>query len=160
MHDPLTIETIARAVLIRAGSILLCRNVKHGYLYLPGGHVEFGERAADAVVRELMEEAGLAVEPRSVILVSEHVFRQQGVLRHELNVVFHVERAAAAGGGGPTDPVFHVEPLEPKIAFDWVPLSGLHGIDLRPGTIASWLGGTIPTGTPATPHWLSDAGLS
>ncbi len=45
------IETIARAVILRRAHVLLCQNKEHGYFYLPGGHVEFGETAADAVKR-------------------------------------------------------------------------------------------------------------
>src|SRR5262249_44925533 len=40
------IEVIARGVIRRGRFVLACRNVKKGYVYLPGGHVEFGETAA------------------------------------------------------------------------------------------------------------------
>ena len=48
-----SIELIARGVFVRGGAVLLCQNVKHGYYYLPGGHVEFGEAAAVALAREI-----------------------------------------------------------------------------------------------------------
>ncbi len=50
----------AKAVVLRGGSVLLGRNDR-GEDELPGGRLEPGERAEDAVVREVGEEAGLRV---------------------------------------------------------------------------------------------------
>lgn len=41
---------------------------------LPGGRVETGERAADAVVREVREETGLHVDVVSFVGFVEHIF--------------------------------------------------------------------------------------
>jgi ADP-ribose pyrophosphatase YjhB (NUDIX family) len=49
MHEtpqPTRIEVIARGVMFHEEHVLLCQNCKHGYYYLPGGHVEPGEAAA------------------------------------------------------------------------------------------------------------------
>ena len=106
-------EVVARGVLIADGHILLCRNVKHGYSYLPGGHVDPGESAAHALAREFMEEAALPIRVGGPLAVSENVFTQGGVRHHEVNLVFHVEhphqphgaqaqtmRGGAAAGSG------------------------------------------------------------
>ena len=53
-----TIEIIARGALICSRRLLLCRNRKHGHVFLPGGHVEFGEPARAALEREMREETG------------------------------------------------------------------------------------------------------
>jgi ADP-ribose pyrophosphatase YjhB (NUDIX family) len=55
---------------------------------LLGGSVELGERAAEAVVREIAEELGATlVEPR-LLGVLENVFTYDGELGHEVVFVF------------------------------------------------------------------------
>gem|GEM_PF-6887474 len=54
-NDVKHIEVIARGLIIANNALLLCRNVAGGYWYLPGGHVEPGESAAEALSRELVE---------------------------------------------------------------------------------------------------------
>ena len=55
------IELIARGLARRDNDVLLCLNLKGGYAYLPGGHVEFGESAREALEREFVEESGIQV---------------------------------------------------------------------------------------------------
>lgn len=121
------IEFIARAVIVEKGCVLLCQNRKRGYFYLPGGHVEFGESAAQAAARELMEEAGLVIKPRDCLCVQEHMFKQKGKRRHEVNVLL---RASIPGTRRSLPPV---RSLEEHIAFSWVAVGDLERIDLRPG---------------------------
>lgn len=40
---------------------------------MPGGRVEWGERLSEAVVREVLEETGLHVHPREILLVVDHL---------------------------------------------------------------------------------------
>lgn len=120
------IEFIARAVIVERGHVLLCQNRKRGYFYLPGGHIEFGESAAQAAARELMEEAGLTITPRERLCVQEHVFTQKGRRRHEVNVLLR------AGISGKRKALAPVNSLEEHIAFSWVAVADLKSIDLRP----------------------------
>ncbi len=86
-----TIELIARAVIIKERKILLCRNKDKGYYYLPGGHVEFGEKAKEALARELKEELEtIETEKISFMEASENFFVQNGEKHHELNLIFSV----------------------------------------------------------------------
>lgn len=127
-HTP--IEVIARALIRGPRGVLVCQNLKRGYYYLPGGHVEFGEAAAEALRRELLEETGITSPIGPLLLVAEVRFDDAGHLRHEISAMFHVEHFAF-----PAD----VSSLEPKIAFRWLDLDGLANADLRPACIKSWV---------------------
>jgi 8-oxo-dGTP diphosphatase len=148
------IEIIARGVWIEHGQILLCRNIAGGYFYLPGGHVEFGEPAGEALRREFVEEAGIRVQADECLLVGESSFEQAGKVRHEINLVFHVEHASPSSGTAPTP----VRSLEPHIDFEWVAISRLAQIDVRPRWLADWI--VAHGASPAAPRFHGTAWLS
>ena len=141
------IELIARAVILHGDRALLCRNLKHGYRYLPGGHVEFAESAPDALMRELSEEAGLMGNVVGFVLAEEQVFRQGGTIRHEVNLVFHVELDDPPGAA--------IESKEAKIAFEWVRLGQLRDHDVRPVSTYQWLPEFASAPRLWVPRWLS-----
>lgn len=133
------IEVIARGVLIRGNRVLLCQNRKHGYYYLPGGHVEFGESAAAALAREFEEETGLVIRCGTCVLVTEGVFRAGSREHHELNLAFHVQHldveADERGDASPSP----IPSREADIAFEWVELAAVVDVDLRPASVKAWL---------------------
>jgi ADP-ribose pyrophosphatase YjhB (NUDIX family) len=133
------IELISRGVIVEGEHVLLCVNRKHGYTFLPGGHVEFGESAVDALTREFMEECGLVVRVGPLLLTHEHRFHRPSGPRHEVNLVFHVERG---------DPCGEVVSRESKIEFRWVEIAKLADANIRPTSMAKWLIGRRET-------WLS-----
>ena len=70
------IGTVALGVIVRDGHLLLepmAKWLNTGLMWRPiGGYVEFGERAADAVVREFREELGRDVEVVRLLDVYEN----------------------------------------------------------------------------------------
>jgi 8-oxo-dGTP diphosphatase len=128
------IEVIARGLLLDWGRVLMCKNIKSGYCYLPGGHVEFAERARDALEREIKEETGLASSIGPLILTTEQCFDDGKRIHHELNTVFHVEHI-----GTDKAPPLQVPSIEEHIEFVWVDLAELPGCDVRPAEIKAWL---------------------
>jgi mutator protein MutT len=67
-HAPLLAPSAAACIRDKAGHILLLRRSDGDNLWgFPGGAMELGERAAEAVVREVREETGLQVEPVALI---------------------------------------------------------------------------------------------
>lgn len=136
------IEFIARGILLHEARVLVCTNLKRGYHFLPGGHIEFGESARGALARELVEEIGLRFDIGRLLLVAEERFQDGSRPRHEINLVFHVEHS------GDLPPI---QSLEPSIGFEWLSAETLHAADFRPTSIKAWLLGwglkTPPSGT-------------
>lgn len=140
------VEIIARGVLIHEGRVLLCKNLKHGYTYLPGGHVDFGESARTALNREMIEECGQGVVVGPLLLTTEEVFEGPKRMHHEINMVFHMEQL-----GGTSTPPDEVPSEEDHIGFVWAELAGLIDVDLRPNSMKAWLmsgGGVEPAAGP------------
>jgi 8-oxo-dGTP pyrophosphatase MutT (NUDIX family) len=65
----------ARAIIIRAGKILLVRE-NNGRYCLPGGGIDHGEEIAAGLCRELNEEIGLKVPEKNVAKVPRGILSQ------------------------------------------------------------------------------------
>ncbi|HEU0061772.1 MAG TPA: NUDIX domain-containing protein [Hyphomicrobiaceae bacterium] len=83
----------ASAAIFRAGHVLLVergRGALKGQWSLPGGHIEPGERAAAAALRELREEASIEAEIAGLLDIHEVVLEAAagGLLAHYLIAVF------------------------------------------------------------------------
>jgi ADP-ribose pyrophosphatase YjhB (NUDIX family) len=95
-------------------------NVKQQSFYRPlGGEIEFGERAEDAVRREVREELGCEIEEVGLLSVSENIFTYLGAEGHELVWTFEARLSDASMYGREV-----VECREGESAFEahWVPL--------------------------------------
>ena len=115
------IETIARGVCVKDGKVLLCRGKGAASTYLPGGHIEFGETGAEALVREMKEETGLDSTVGKFLGVVESTFLQHGEKHCEINLVYElfIENNDVAA-------------QEDWIGFEWCPLSKLDAANLLP----------------------------
>jgi 8-oxo-dGTP diphosphatase len=129
-----TTEIITRGLLLQAGHVLLCQNLKHGYTFLPGGHVEFSEPASDALQREMLEESGEEFRVGKLLLTHEETFQGPKRIHHEVNLVFHMEHTKPAG-----DTPTPIKSVEDHIGFVWVDLAELIDVDLRPQSMKAWL---------------------
>jgi mutator protein MutT len=116
------IETIARGVAIIDGELLLCRAKGGKSSYLPGGHIEFGETAREALVREIREEMGVEAGAGKFLGALENSFMQHGRPHAEINLVFELK--------------FKDKPepaaKEDWIEFEWCKLSELEKANLLP----------------------------
>lgn len=91
MKAPGTLEVISRAVIARNDQFLTICNIVDGYHFLPGGHVIFGEKAEDAIRRNLYRQLGLKAHEVKMIGTIEHKYtRKNQSEHHEYNVVFRV----------------------------------------------------------------------
>ena len=116
--------------------LLVCRNVARGNIYLPGGHVEWGEASPAALAREWREELGADCTPGRLLGIIEQRYGDTC----ELGLYFLCNSPALEAS--PTPP----PSSEPHIAFDWLPLSSLPTSDLLPAPLLTLL-----------PAWLSSA---
>lgn len=87
------IHAIARGLLVRGEDVILCRVKNKDWYFLPGGHIEDGESAKTALLRELREEMGEGdYTISSFIGVCENIFPlEEGLSQHEMNIVFRVD---------------------------------------------------------------------
>ncbi|KZE90866.1 tetratricopeptide repeat protein [Microbacterium sp. TNHR37B] len=61
-----------------------------GFLRMPGGGIEIGERAAEAIRREFAEELGATLDSATLRAVTENIFDAHGRRGHEIVHVFEV----------------------------------------------------------------------
>lgn len=83
----------AAAIIIENGEILLVGNEREDYLYSVGGGVHMGEKAEDAVIREVLEETGVCYEIDRLAVIHENFFNDNnGLLKdldcHEISFYF------------------------------------------------------------------------
>lgn len=92
------IRAISVALLVHEGKVLLetySATDAHGpFLRAPGGGIEFGESAADAVRREIAEELGATLDEVRPLDVAENIFDVGGRAGHEIVHVFAVRSGA------------------------------------------------------------------
>jgi 8-oxo-dGTP diphosphatase len=92
-HDPAWPRCAASAAVFRDGSVLLIERAKgalKGRWSLPGGHIEPGETAQAAAVREICEESGIEADLRGLVDIHEVILRRTdgALLAHYLITVF------------------------------------------------------------------------
>jgi 8-oxo-dGTP diphosphatase len=133
------IENIVRAVVINAqkNEVLLARPVDKDYTFLPGGHIEFGETAMQALDREMVEEIGSEGKFGDHIWTIENTFRDaDGKSCHEIALYFgyaFFERFYER----------EVKSIEDHIEFLWVNIDDLHFFNIKPAILAELLKGLV-----------------
>lgn len=76
------------AIVVEDGRLLLVRHIKDGrsYWLLPGGGVDFGESAGEALAREVREETGLEIRVRDLVFANDSI--PPDGHRHIVNLYF------------------------------------------------------------------------
>ena len=131
-HDPAALRpegllpAAYAAVRNGQGQVLLVRRTDDGFWELPGGRVDIGESASQAAIREVAEEAGVAIEVTGVIGVYSdpgHVLAYpHGEVRQQLAVCFH---ALAVNDDARPD-------LTETSAAGWFYPDGTHRLGMHP----------------------------
>jgi 8-oxo-dGTP diphosphatase len=82
---------MARGIIINNNKVLLAHAIGHNNSFLPGGHIEFGESAPEALKREIEEEIGLSCYIESYLGLVEHKWEKNMELHCEINQAFKVK---------------------------------------------------------------------
>jgi ADP-ribose pyrophosphatase YjhB (NUDIX family) len=119
------IHLIARGIIIQQEHVLLCHKKGMDYVFLPGGHIEPLESAAEAVAREMHEEFGGEAIMERFVTAIENAYREDGKRHHELCIVMagRLDNVSC-----PESPVSQ----EPKLEFPWHPVAQLWSVSLMP----------------------------
>ncbi|EJR54941.1 hypothetical protein IIM_01881 [Bacillus cereus VD107] len=62
----------------KCSKVLVQCDENESFYRFPGGYIEFGETAKEAIMRELMEEYDLKVCVQELAIVNEHIFEWDG----------------------------------------------------------------------------------
>ncbi|PFM55911.1 DNA mismatch repair protein MutT [Bacillus cereus] len=103
---------IVRAVMIKDEKLLVAEYIGHHY-FLPGGHVEVGESAENALIRELREELEVSCSIKQFLGVIENQWQDRETLHHEINHVFEIDSQELHCNLAPISKESH-------LAFHWI----------------------------------------
>ncbi|TSA86086.1 NUDIX domain-containing protein [Deinococcus detaillensis] len=123
----------AAVILIRGGKLLICRENRASWCYLPGGRIKAGEDSLSAAKREIQEEMGRAVGPLKLSYLLENFFENEEQFTHEIGFYYLAE----------SPPDLPEQPFDNQFdltsAFEWVSLEHLEEAQLMPPFLRSAL---------------------
>ena len=140
------IEILARGACVQGGKVLLCRNRKHGNVYLPGGHVDWGEDSRHALAREWREELGVSGKAGRFLGVVEQIYTARSGRTCEISLVFEVACPKISARKNPAS-------AEDHLAFEWAPLKKLQKSGLLPRALAEHLPAWLARPAAAATRW-------
>jgi len=121
-------------VAIVDGRVLLHQAAGDDFWTLPGGRLEAMETASDALCREMLEEAALAVTVSRLLWIVENFFTYGGKKVHELLLCFEMAVPDSvnlqAQFRGTED--FRGTEGTTELTFRWHPLDQLHTVRIAP----------------------------
>ncbi len=112
-------------IAFRGESVLLIRRGHEpfkGFWSIPGGAIELGEKAEEALVRETLEEAGVQVRPLRLVGVFDNMVRREGRIWYHYVIMDYLCEVVS---GSP-------KPGDGELDARWVSPSELGRLDLTP----------------------------
>lgn len=130
-------------VAVRNGNVLLHRIEGEEFWCLPGGRVELGESAEQALVREMDEEIGVRCGVGRLLWVVENFFQVDGTSHHELGLYFLLN--LPDGFHGLDSEVFRGREGNLELLFRWFQPASLQTCRLYPAFLRQALAALPPT---------------
>lgn len=119
----------AGAIAVHEGRLLVEKNLKFGFCFVPGGRVEYGDNAVETLVREMREELDEEARVGRLVVVADNLFELDGSRYQEVSLYFLIEFAAGAEVLRRQGPFAGNEPGE---TFQWIPLDEVEQANLLP----------------------------
>jgi len=123
--DPVRIRNIAVGLVVRRGRMLVeiyPATARHGvFARVPGGGIEFGETAREAVQREFVEELGIQLSHAQPLGITENIFESGGARGHEIVHSFAVSSPELDALGDDVE----LRVLDNDTTVRWAPLEEL-----------------------------------
>lgn len=124
----------AAAIVLDEGHLLLHRLRGDEFWALPGGRVDAGESAADAIAREFKEELAESIECGRLACTGENFFECNGQPHHELGLYFLAALAAGSRLSDKSRTHFGEEGGQ-RLEFRWFQTGDLATLDFRPSVL-------------------------
>lgn len=122
------VHRTARGLLFRQGGLLVMQGLGESYTHLPGGHLDPGEQAIDALIREMREELGAELAYIEWLAKIENDWLTAPV--HEAMDLYRVH----------TWPLWApLRALESHLTARWVPWYAVEMVDMRPREVYPWI---------------------
>ena len=120
------------AIILNDGKILAMKDERSPYYYLPGGRVQLGETAENAVIRECLEELNASPKIVRPLWLNQAFFTEvvNSLRYHEICIYFLMDISE-------TDILFRGETFfymegDRKHTYEWIPFEKLEEIYFQP----------------------------
>ena len=128
----------AAAIIIENDCVLFVGNAQENYLYSVGGGVKMGEKAEDAVLREVFEETGVRYEIDRLAVIHENFFDEnegslKGLNCHEICFYFLMKSRGTQELNSDSYTQGYKEDMH------WIPIKDLHKYKAFPSFLKDYL---------------------
>ena len=130
------------AITVHNERLLVEHGSEHRFCFVPGGRVEYGENAMQALAREVREELGEDATIGRLALVTDNLFELDQRQYQEIALYFVIEFAP---GSPVLDRVGAFEGSESGTVFQWIPLDAVEQANLFPTFLQSRVKAIPPT---------------